>query len=140
MIDDMIAGIAKRLREALPCRIYKNPVPQGLERPCFLINPILFTRVQQLGARERRIYSFDVVYLPKTEERSEIYRVMNVLMRALRIIDTDFAGKLLGRDMECEIIDGVLHFRVRYDFSVCQKQSTDDPMEILDVKGELKHE
>mgnify|MGYP000533201994 CR=1 FL=1 len=96
MIDDMIAGIAKRLREALPCRIYKNPVPQGLERPCFLINPILFTRVQQLGARERRIYSFDVVYLPKTEERSEIYRVMNVLMRALRIIDTDFAGKLLG--------------------------------------------
>lgn len=140
MVNDVINGIAKKLRTVCECKIYKDNIPQGMEEPCFFINPVSPSCEQQLGTRERRIYPFDVVYMPKTERRGEIYSVSDKLMLALRIIDTEFAGKLRGRDMSFEIVDGVLHFMVRYDFSIYQKPQLDNPMESMSVKGELKNE
>lgn len=137
MIESVIQGIADKLDAAFgpECRVYGNYVSQNLETPCFLINPVNPRREQQLGSREARLYPFDVVYMPTAADREELFRTAEKLLLELRIIQTAAAGALRGKDMNFNITDGVLHFLVTYDFSVCETKEIENPMEGLAMKG-----
>lgn len=137
MINRLIIGISQALDNAFSdVEIHIDKIKQGLRGPCFFIMLLAPSQEQVIGPRYYRKNSFDIHYFPKTDNTSEINTVADKLMNVLEYIDFD-GGLLRGTKMHSEVIEGVLHFFVDYNFHTI-KHTIDDPyMEQLNVKGKV---
>lgn len=110
----ILDGITLALHENFPHQqIFDDEIPQGLQPGAF--NVILVTASQQqvVGERYKRTPLFDVLYYPR-HGREDCLGVADILSLLLKIIPLPGGDLIRGTEMEFEIIDGVLHFYVRY--------------------------
>lgn len=136
MINDLINGISIKLRSAFGTdyKIYKEEVKQGLVEPCFNIVVLEPSQEAKLPNRYLRSYPIDVHYFPKTNTKNEMYEVAEQLLIDLEYI-TVLDNLCRGTKMRYEIVDGVLHFFVNYDFFVKKEAIKQDNMEELTVNS-----
>ena len=136
MINDLINGIAIKLNSVFGSRykIYKENIKQGLVEPCFNIVVLEPSQEAKLPNRYLRSYPIDVHYFPETATKSEMYEVAELLLIELEYV-TVLDNLCKGTKMRYEIVDGVLHFFVNYDFFVKKEVVKQDNMEELTVNS-----
>lgn len=142
MQNEITVAVAKRVDEIFAGQypIYTDPVEQGLETPCFFIG-ILKTDVQpMLGRRCLRSWEFRVQFL--TEEnghgnRELMNRVSERLMEELEYITLSDGTLMRGTDRGCEADDQVLTFLIQFGGFFLQPETPAEPMERMDLKGEV---
>lgn len=138
-MDDIIDGISLTLNDVFGAtkRIYGEIVEQGLKEPCFYISLLQSAQSRLLGDRYVRHYDFDVHYFPSAKENNEeMLGISSDLYEALEYITLLNGDKLRGSELRHEILDGVLHFFVRYSVYL-RKVIEHDNMETLTVENNL---
>lgn len=140
MLNSIINGIAIKLNQVFGdgFEIYTESVEQGLNEPCFFIFILPSSQDQVIGKRYFRRHPFDIHYFPSTKDKNaEILDVVESLNDVLEYVPMD-VDLVHGTKMHHEVVDGVLHFFVEYNFHVIKETDTDDPMETINVGSELK--
>lgn len=141
MVNNLIDGISVKLNEVFgnEIRIYSESVKQGLKEPCFFIAVLNPTQNPMIGARYFREHSFDIHYFPsKDGGNQEIQDVASKLFDALEYITLLDGDLVRGTEMHYEVVDGVLHFFVDYNFHVIKHKAHDAYMEELKQTGFVK--
>lgn len=138
MVSAISDGIVAALAEAFDCPVYTERVEQGLEEPCFFVRCEAFSQQRALGARYHARHEFCISYFPKEREnREEAGAVYERLLRMLEYIEV--AGELTrGTGMQGEIAEGVLAFRVHYDFYVRRWEEEPAAMGEMEINNEAK--
>lgn len=118
MIDKIFDGISVALHAAFGkgTRILGDEdIEQGLTPPCFFVSLVSAGRTYNLGPRYRDAYRFDVRYFPERDgDHAEMREVGNKLFESLERIALADGNTLRGQGMTYQIVDGVLHFMIRY--------------------------
>lgn len=133
MIENLIDAISIALNEEFEdYNVYDENPTQGLKEPCFLITLVNPTNNHFINNRYKRTYLFDIQYFP-LGGKMECYAVNERLFLSLQNI-VDMKGVTYeGSNMNGEIHGGVLNFFVNYDFFVHVEESTEDPMENIEI-------
>ena len=138
MLTKIIQSISIKLNAVFgdTHKVHAESIEQGLEAPCFFILPMQLEQVHILWNRYKRIQPFDIHYFPVTNTKTECYDMAEQLVEALEEVQFD-AGPIRGRRMKWEVIDGVLHFFVNFDFYAL-KLIVPDLMGTVDITTDLK--
>ncbi len=128
----ILDGITLALHEQWPeSHIYCDEVEQGLVPGDFNVILITSSQRQLVGGRYRRIPLFDVLYYPK-KGREECYEIADALSLLLNLISLPEGDLLRGTGIDFEVVDGVLHFYVRYNH-VIYRGEKGEIMETLEI-------
>ena len=117
--------------------IYTEKVEQGLTEPCFLIRCLNPTKNRHLGTVYKRTNQFVIQYIPSTAEANEeCASVLERLFECLEYVTLD--GKPVhGTELNGEVIDGILNFKVNYNGFVL-KEHVETGMGNLEILTEAK--
>ncbi|NEZ43311.1 hypothetical protein GQA12_17385 [Paenibacillus alvei] len=139
-VNDVRSGVISALNRIYPdMDIYGEEIKQGLEEPCFFVKLFPFSQDREFGRRYKRFHSFDIHYFPRseTDANEEMFEVAEKLLDHMEYIEV--AGSICrGTNMEHEIVDGILHFKIDYDFHVLRRKKDEPAMKTLDQKGLIK--
>ncbi|MED4377983.1 hypothetical protein P9274_20205 [Schinkia azotoformans] len=115
-------------------KIYGEEIAQGFQEPCFFVKLLSVAHDRELGRRYKRYHSFDIHYFSDADYKNEnMNDIAEKLYQTMEYIESN--GRLYsGRKMKHEIVDGVLHFFVDYDFSL-YKEKTGIKMKTLHFGG-----
>ena len=132
-INDVRYAVHAALDAAFPdIPILGEEIKQGLAPPCFFVRLLEPAHEQELDRRYMRHHPFVVQYFP-VAGNAEMYDMAEKLTEALQTIEV--AGPpVRGTGMRFEIVDGVLHFFVEYNFHVWAPRP-DDPLMQTMKKG-----
>lgn len=138
MINEILSGISNALENEFGenYEIYNDEMPQDFLEPCFFIACIGPSEQQIFNSRYKRIQKFDIQYFPKAGKK-EIYGVIERLNNCLEYIKNE-EDILRGTQRNSEIVDGVLHYFVNYDFFVKKLGTEDEYMRDIKTKMEIK--
>lgn len=129
----VLDAITRTLREAYPkSHIYAEEVTQGLKDCDFIVVLVTSAQKQITGERYARTPVFDVIYFPR-KGKTECYDVGGELWQILETIKLASGDLIRGTDMSFEVIDGVLHFRVKY-MHVVRYIGEETKMEALEIE------
>lgn len=137
MLNDIIDAISIKLDQVFGdgCRIYSEDVKQGLKEPCFFIAVLNPSQSQIIGSRFSREYPVDIHYFPKAKENNnEMMTVTDKMMSEMDVVTMINGDNIRGNDIRFEVVDGVLHFFVKYKVIVLITDTPEDSMETLTVK------
>lgn len=140
MLNDIIIAISKKLNLEFGdvYTIYDESVKQGFDEPCFFIMLLKPTQTQVVGKRYFREQPFDIHYFPSTEDKNkEMNDIADRLNDAMEYATLDNGDKLHGTRLNHQIVDGVLHFFVNYNFYVRKEEPIADYMENVTVDNEV---
>jgi len=139
-VNDVRSGVISALAKHFPdMDIYGEEIKQGLEEPCFFVKLFPVTQDRMQGRRYSRYHSFDIHYFPlsQVDANEEMFEVAESLLDHMEYIEV--AGSpCRGKNMEHEIVDGILHFKVDYDFHVLREKKDEPVMKHLEQKGAIK--
>lgn len=137
-INDIRTAVFHRLAEKFPdIKRYGEEIRQGFEEPCFFVKLLNASQTQELDIRYMRTHSFDIHYFPVDNSNNEAHDMAEQLYDTLELIE--FNGALYrGINMNHEIVDGVLHFFVDYDFRVRRIVPDEPKMGDIEQEGYLK--
>lgn len=142
MIDEIRKAILRKINtfRDKDTKIYSETIEQGFLEPCFYIKEVNSSQNRELGNRYKREHLYDIHYFPNPNSPTK-----NVDMRAMAEILYDqmeyieLEGRpLMGLDMSHEIIEGILHFFVRYPVHLYKETEPVPVMENLKQQGGLK--
>lgn len=137
MINATIDGISRAIYNEFGSdyEIYKEDIPQGFKEPCFSIVHVMSTSDAKSPYRYLRKNRFDIQFFPKSgrNEKSDMHSVTERLFLCLEHIYV-LDNLCRGTKMSPEIVDGVLHFFVSYDFFVKRQLNDDNPMVTMNSK------
>lgn len=130
--------INKTLHAAFPdIKIYGEKVPQFFKRPCF--SPILVDaqHVSMLGRRRQERTLYDIRYFPADGlyEREDCEDMAQRLEYALEILS---GNTVKGTDMQYQIADNVLHFKVHFNWFERLLSTDEMKMEDLEVHSGIQ--
>ena len=132
----IVDGITLTLRKAFPeSQIFDDVIEQNLKPGAFNVIPVTFSQQQIVGERYRRTPLFDVLYYPifGREDCIKIADRLSILLNVIRLPSGDLVR---GFGMEAEIIDGVLHFSVRYPHNISRTPEVEEMDKLkLNQKG-----
>lgn len=137
---ELIDAIAEALFQEFGSshEIYTEKVEQGLTEPCFLIRCVNPTKNVHLGAVYKRTNQFVIQYIPSTAEAYE--ECMSVLEKLFECLENvTLHGKPIhGTELNGEVTDGILNFKVNYDGFVIKSNVNETAMNDFDVLTEAK--
>lgn len=143
LIGEVIrSAVAVRLKEIFPTiTVYKEKIEQGVKYPHFFILQLNTTKEKELGQRGWIYYQLNIRYRPNQDFNSkygELEQYGTDLMWALDTINV--AGyPLQGRDMNYQIVDGVLQFFINFRMRIKQEQEI-TKMLTLNNSAEIKED
>lgn len=133
-------GVIGTLKKRFPMpKVYGEEIAQGFQEPCFFVKLFPVAQNQVMGRRYKRYHSFDIHYFPESSEgaNDEMHDMAEQLYDLLEYLEVE--GDLYrGTKMKHEIISGVLHFFVDYDFYVYKKAEEIPLMEQLTINPNTK--
>ena len=143
LIGEVIrSAIVVKLRELFPdITVYKEKIEQGIRYPHFFILPLNTTYEKELGLRGWVYYQVNIRYRPTQDfnsKYSDLEQFGTDLMWALDTI-TVAGYPLRGRDMNYQIVDGVLQFFINFRMRIKQEQEI-EKMLVLTNSAEIKEE
>jgi len=134
-------AITSKLNDNFPdYDIYGEEIRQGFEEPCFFVQ-ILPAQAKKEIQSYKREEMFDIQYFLDEfdEDINEKYKEMgNKLFEILEYLDITDSKKVRGTDMSYQIIDGVLHFNIKYSYHL-SSISLQEKMKNLDIEGSVKN-
>lgn len=137
-INDIVDAIAIKLHQTFGdgYTIYTESIEQGFEEPCFFIALLEPNQQQVVGNRYHKTLPFDIHYFGhgNIDAHNTADKLMNE-MEYIKVINGDL---FRGTKMKSDIINGVLHFFVNYNFHVYKITDPLDKMEDLKIKNGLK--
>lgn len=138
-VKNLIDAIAEALFQEFGSsyEIYTEKVEQNLTAPCFMIRCVNPTKNVYLGAIYKRTNQFVIQYIPSTlEAYEECVSVLEKLFECLEDVTLD--GKPVhGTELNGEVTDGILNFKVNYDGFVLKGRSEIN-MDTLEILTESK--
>lgn len=139
MINDIMNAISIKLHEVFgdAYEINMEDVAQGLQEPCFLITLVDYSKEPLLQSRSKRLVPFDILFFP-SDGSSQCYEVADQMMNELEFITLLDGDKMHGTKMKAEVVDGVLHFFVNYNFMAVVQGEVIDKMESIDIESGTK--
>ncbi|NEZ50282.1 hypothetical protein FDB54_11730 [Clostridium botulinum] len=137
-INDLRIGINQALDKEFPnTAIYGEEIKQGFEEPCFFIKVLSSAQDKQLNIRYKKAVYFDIHYFSDKEDiNSDCLEMTDKLYEVLEYIKV---GNSLYRstDMTHEVIDGVLHFMLQFNYHVLKEIEKAPKMNKLKVEVKL---
>ncbi|CDX04158.1 hypothetical protein DesLBE_1962 [Desulfitobacterium sp. LBE] len=129
--------------------VYGEEIRQGFDKPCFFVKLFPVSQNQLLGRRYQRNHSFDICYFPVVVDEGEgegnrqnqdMHDVAEQLYEAMELIPVVDEGDRLmrGTKMRHEIIEGVLHFFVDYNFQVIKEATLEPLMQTMEQEGFIR--
>lgn len=140
-INDLRVGVRQKLNKEFPnINIYDEEVKQGFEGPCFFIKVLKSEQSKELNIRYKKSIYFDVSYFTDKEEINlDCLEVTNKLYEVLEYVSVD-KDLYRASNMEHEIIDGVLHFFLQFNYKVVREVEEVTKMKVLNKEVELKND
>ncbi|MGI6361017.1 MAG: phage tail terminator family protein [Bacillota bacterium] len=138
-MTSIIDLLALTLEKAYPgVNIYTEQVGGGFQRPAFFIWQNGQQEQPEVGRRFLRKHDLTVSYFPPEPLTAEIYEdlweIGDELTVFLRLIE--YEGEFChGRNMQLEITEGTLNFRVSYGRQLEPLQEAVSSMEKLNLNG-----
>lgn len=137
-VDDVRKAVILALDEHFPdIDIYGEEIKQGFEEPCFFVKMFPTAQEREFNRRYKRSHSFDIHFFAETN--AECHEMNEKLYEFMEYISIN-GGLLRGKSMSGEIIDGVLHFNVDFEFHVMREKKVGPVMKSLTQEGGLKGE
>lgn len=139
VIKDVMDAIAIRLHEVFgdEFEINQEDVVQGLKEPCFLITLVDYSKEPLLQSRSKRLVPFDILFFP-SKGKVQCYEIADQMMNELELITLLDGDVMHGTKMKAEVVDGVLHFFVNYNFVAKVTEDAKDMMESIAVENGTK--
>lgn len=114
---------------------YGEESDQGFEEPYFYVKLFPVSQNQLLGQRYQRNHSFDIHYFAGTNEA--LHDMAEQLYDKMELISVD-VDLIRGTGMRHQIVDGVLHWFVDYNFQVMRSVEPDPLMQSMKQEGYLR--
>lgn len=137
-INDVITAISRKLYETFgdAYEIHTESIEQGFEEPSFFILLLKPEFDQVVGNRYHETLPFDIHYFGSGY--MDAYSTANKLMSEMEYIQLLNGDLLRGTKMKGEVVNGVLHFFVNYNFHVYKVTNPLDKMEEIVVNSNTK--
>ena len=139
MTEHFIDGIVSRLRETFDLPVYTERAAQDFQRPCFAVEPGPTGQAPMPNGQYCRETEFVVAYYPAgeaAEARRECLAVMESLFVALETVPVA-DGLKRGIGLRGEVVEGLLHFYVKFKVIVRRKEAKERMDEIqITVRGD----
>lgn len=131
----ILDGITLALRTEFPKQqVFDDEIRQGLHPGAFNVVLVNASQQQIVGERYRRILLFDVLYYPRCG-REDCLKIADRLSLLLNVISLPDGDLIRGSGMEFEIIDGVLHFYVRYTHYILRTADEETMNDLKLIQG-----
>lgn len=137
MIYEVIEAIAGKFAEKYDYDVHVEKMPQDFKEPCFFIKLVNSDEDQLIDNRYYRKNAFDVAYFNDGNNK-DLYKKANELTDILEYVKLENGNLLRGTGRKSEIVDGVLHFIVSYDYTVLKPREKQALMEELKIKGGVR--
>lgn len=137
-INDVVTAISIKLYETFgeAYEIYTESIEQGFQEPAFFIALLNPEFNQVIGNRYHETLPFDIHYFGPGY--MDAYSKASKLMKEMEYIQLLNGDLLRGTKMKGEVIDGVLHFFVNYNFHVYKVTDPLDSMDGIWISGTIK--
>lgn len=134
-INDLKIGINQALDKEFPnITIYGEEIKQDFEEPCFFIKILASAQDKELGRRYKKNTSFDIHYFSDKEDiNTDCLDMADKLYEVLEYVKVN-NSLYRASNMKHEVIDGVLHFFLQFNYKVVKQ------MEEAPKMGKLKQE
>ncbi|WFB60575.1 DUF6838 family protein [Paenibacillus sp. BR1-192] len=136
--NDVRYAVHAALDAAFPdVEIMGEEIKQGLTPPCFFVRFLEPEHMHLIGRRYMRYHPMVIRYYAVDQTNASMYSMAEDLTRILERIS--ISGALTkGTGIRFEIVDGVLHFFVEYNFHVMKPKDPAVKMERIEQEGRLK--
>ncbi|MEG0258713.1 MAG: hypothetical protein RR595_08535 [Lysinibacillus sp.] len=116
-INDIIEAISVRLHESFGSgyKKYTDDIPQGFKAPAFFIQFLNLEHIRQIGNRWKVTTLFNVQYFPNGGASDAANHTLK-LQQTLKEITLLNGSLMLGTGANSEIVDGVAHNFVHFNF------------------------
>lgn len=144
MVDKLLTGISQKLNTLFGDNypIFTEDIPQGLTPPAFFIQLLQAGIEQVVGNRYIKNHSFDVIFfpIPNGSQKQQCYEVQEKLLADLDYITITGTPNLQirGSNGNAEIVDGVLHFFIQFNFYVTKPVVPEEKMSVLIQEASTK--
>lgn len=140
-INDLKIGINQVLDKEFPgIAIHGEEIEQGFEKPCFFIKVLNSSLDKELNRRYKRNISFNIHYFSDKEGNinSDCLNIADKLYEALEYINVN-NSLYRANSMIHEVIDGVLHFMLQFNYHVLKEIVVAEKMNKLTQKVGVKN-
>ncbi|WP_396336554.1 phage tail terminator family protein [Clostridium tetani] len=121
-INDLRIGINNILDREFPnITIYGEEIKQGFEEPCFFIKVLNSAQEKEINARYKKNLYFDIHYFTDKDDVNS--DCLDMTDRLYDVFEYVQVGNNLYRStgMTHEVIDGVLHFFLQFNYHVIKE-------------------
>ena len=140
-INDFKTGINQVLDTEFPnVTIYCEEIKQGFEEPCFFIKVLSSAQDKELNRIYKKNISFDIHYFSDNADiNSDCLDMADSLYEILEYVPL---GNSLYRasSMTHEVIDGVLHFFLQFNYKIIKQIEAVEKMNTLTQEVHPKNE
>lgn len=140
-MQDIKNALIKRLSLFTPeYPVYDESVEQGMQQPCFFVLLMESSQVREVNRRYKRFHPFDVHYFPDraaAAPREDCELMAERLYSEIEYI-RGAEGGYRGTGMRHEIVDGVLHFFVQYNFHILREREPEIKMQTMTERSGIK--
>lgn len=139
-INDLRIGVNQALdKEFFTITIYGEEIKQGFEEPCFFVKVLNSAQNKELNIRYKRNISFDIHYFSdKADVNSDCLSMADKLYEVLEYVKVGNSS-YRANDMTHEIIDGVLHFMLQFNYHVLKEIEAVEKINKLTQKVGVKN-
>lgn len=140
-INDVINGIAIKLRDRFGYTIYVDEVPQDFETPSFLVQLVTMTNVREIGYPGSKLKwsvspLFDIQFF-SDKGRSDLFNhslQVNLALERIQLINGDI---ILSTNQSSEIESDICHNFMNFNFRLTDDQLKEF-MDRLDLTTNIK--
>lgn len=131
-IEDIINGISIKLNSCFGdgFTIYTDEIPQGFAKPSFGVMFLSLTQSRRIDGRWFVSALFDISYFTDKGRVDASSQALKTQW-AMKDITLVNGNRILGKEFNSEVVDGVGHNMVNFDFFL-QEQQAFDYMETLE--------
>lgn len=141
MTNDVIHCISRALDKEFGYEIHMEEVKQDLVEPCFFITLLDSAAQIVVGKRYEKRNQICIQYFPESEQiQHECNEVAEMLTICLEYIEDEDGSFLHGTGMHYQVVDGILHFFVNYNFHVIKWEKSAEKMQKLEIGMKKKEE
>ncbi|NFF59846.1 hypothetical protein FDB08_04040 [Clostridium botulinum] len=121
-INDLRIGINNVLdKEFANTAIYGEEIKQGFEEPCFFIKILSSAQDKELNIIYKKNIAFDIHYFSDKEDiNSDCNNMADKLYEVLEYVKVN-ENLYRSSNMTHEVIDGVLHFMLQFNYHVVKE-------------------
>lgn len=140
-INEIIDGIASVLFKSFKYPIYIDEIKSDAQFPCFVIETLNTEQTHIMDIRYERRNDFDIMFFISDDDyieaqQEQINPITEDLYFDLEYITLSDGSLLNGIDMSHRVTDGILHFKVSYEYHIL-KELNKDPMLTLNQNQEV---